>query len=69
MARQKQETIKLYAFDNDDDAYTMENILRKYFKSKEGSIFIPRDRFQNISCTKNDINFFDNKYQFVLNNF
>ena len=63
------ETLKLYSFDNDDDAYTMENILRKYFKNKEGSIFIPRDRFQNVQCTKEDIDFLDSKYNFVLNNF
>ena len=63
------EIVKLYKFDNDDDGYTMENVLRKYFKSKDGSIFIPRDRFQNIRCTNEDIEILDNKYDFVLNNF
>jgi len=63
------EIVQLYKFDNDDDGYTMENILRKYFKGKEGSIFIPRDRFQNVSCTENDLNILNERYQFVLNNF
>lgn len=31
--------------DNEDDALTMENTLRKYYKELDGSNFLPKDRF------------------------
>lgn len=39
---------KLYFAKDEDDALTLENILRKHYKQIENGGFLPRDRFLNI---------------------
>ena len=45
----------VFECETEDDALTMENILRKFYKAKENSIFVPNDRFENIEFDKNEI--------------
>lgn len=58
LKRQYQEEVILqhaFAFDNAEDAYLMEILLHKYFKTKYPDSFIPQDRFSDACCEMKDI--------------
>ena len=44
-----------FPVDEEDDALTMENTLRKFYKNKEGSEYIKTDRFGGITFSKDDL--------------
>ena len=49
------EVMHVFECETEDDALTMENVLRKFYKAKANSIFIPNDRFENIEFNKEEI--------------
>ena len=49
------EVKETFECDTEDDALTMENILRKFYKSKAESSFIPNDRFEGIRYKENEL--------------
>lgn len=52
----KIQLLKVFPFDNEEDAYLMEVILHKYYKEKyPNSIFIPQDRFEGAGFTTEDL--------------
>ena len=44
-----------FPVDEEDDALTMENTLRKFYKNKDASIFIRNDRFRGITFDKDEL--------------
>ena len=59
---------KVFVFDNEDDSYTMENYLRKYYKGIfEKDCFVPRDRFSKKSFDiTRDTEYFERIYDTIL---
>lgn len=56
------EVKKVYKFDNEDTALSMENYMRLYFKRKnKGADFVPKDRFKEQKLTAEDIIAFNKK--------
>ena len=49
------EVMHVFECETEDDALTMENVLRKFYKAKANSIFVPNDRFENIEFNKEEI--------------
>ena len=47
---------KIYQFEDEEDALTFENELRKFYKAKENSIFIKNDRFKNVKFDEKELN-------------
>lgn len=46
---------KVYQFEEEDDALTFENELRKFYKSKKNATYIKNDRFLNISFDEKEL--------------
>lgn len=46
---------KIYQFEEEDDALTFENELRKFYKAKENSIYIKNDRFENVEFDETEL--------------
>lgn len=63
------EVIKIYYFEDEDTALMMESAMRKHFKKKTNAIFVPKDRFENIEVTAEDIKKLDEKYEKLLKEF
>lgn len=59
--------MRQFMFDNQDDALTMENEMRKHFK-RVGAGFVPNDRFEEYEITDNDLEYIDNRYEWCLAN-
>jgi len=46
---------KVYQFEEEDDALTFENELRKFYKAKKNATYIKNDRFLNISFDEKEL--------------
>lgn len=57
------EVLKVYEFENEEDAYLFEVILHRYFKTLyPEDVFIPQDRFEGIMISDNDWKALDDLY-------
>ena len=46
---------KVYQFEEEDDALTFENELRKFYKAKKNATYIKNDRFLNVSFDEKEL--------------
>lgn len=61
---------KVYQFNSEEQALSMENLLRKYYKDKNNcKDFIKNDRFTEQKPIEKDFETFDIKSKFILENF
>jgi len=61
---------RVYYFDSEEQALSMENLLRKYYKEKNHEIdFIKKDRFTAQIPTSEDFKIFERKADFIRENF
>ena len=61
--------LRLYEFDSEEKALTMENVMRDKFKLKKYSRFIPKDRFKGSRPIETDLIELDKKAKEVINLF
>lgn len=60
----------VYYFDTEEQALSMENLLRKYYKEKGNEEdFVRKDRFTKQKPTKKDLDNFEMKAKFIQENF
>jgi hypothetical protein len=60
----------VYYFDTEEQALSMENLLRKYYKEKGNEEdFVRKDRFTEQKPTKKDLDNFEIKAKFIQENF
>ena len=46
---------KIYQFEDENDALSFENELRKFYQSKEESVYIKNDRFKNVRYNEKEL--------------